>query len=297
MKNLSWMIVVVTAVAAAAGDKPKNLLSNGSFENGLTGWKGVNVEVKNMPEHATTGKHILQFTPVKGIVSTPVKLTVGDEYMMIMRVNAPAFKNAFFCAYLNAEGPGEHPFKIIHQYNGGHQYGTPSSHAPAPAKKGWTKRRATFFAEKADNVLRIGPAQRWSGVAPGTFWIDDVVVITTGRTMTYGRDYEYRAILPSEAVVGKPVRLTVSSTWIVKGFRFGAPTSLAHEVNLACTDAKFTVPTKATFVGGKWVLQNMRVTFPGGKWALEHLQVTFNTPGVHRITVTDAAGNLSLIHI
>ena len=284
MKRIVCLFVLVAAGIAPAAGPAKNLIPNGSFEQGLTGWEAKGVTVREMPGVAPKGKHALELDPkASGQVSCKVKLTVGAEYRISFRVNAPAFKNSFLCVYLNPTGPGEQPYRIVAAHTGGHSYGRPSSAASAPVGR-WTRRSATFVAEQELNTFRVGPGTRWSVGTPGTLWVDDVNLVATGRKMEYGRDWEYRAILPSEAAIGQSVRMLISANWVAPGgsFRYGTPTRLVHSVQVKCDDIKASCPKEVTLGG------------PGDAWALKRVNVTFRSPGVHRVAIRDAAGNKAL---
>ncbi len=284
MKRAMCLVTLLVIAPAAAMAAEHATVPDGSFENGMAGWTSKGAAVREMPGVAPHGKHAVELDPAAeggGQLTCKVKLTVGVMYRISFRVNSPAFKNSFLCTYLNSKKEGEDPYHIVASHIGGHSYAKPSSEAPAPKGK-WIKRSAIFVAEREDNVLRIGPAQRWSGGKPGKLWIDDVRIVPTGGKVKYGKDWEYRAILPSEAAVGKPVRLTLSAVWISPGIssRYGTPTRFAYDVKIACTDAKSTVPKQ--------------VDLRGEDWAIKHIDVTFNTPGVHRLTVTDKDGNKTI---
>ncbi|KKL09834.1 hypothetical protein LCGC14_2561900, partial [marine sediment metagenome] len=250
----------------------QGLLANGSFENGMTGWRGKGAVVRRVEAKAPHGRHVLQVNPAEmdeDGLSFQAELTPGKEYSLSFRINAPQFKNTWLLVYMD----GLSPYDMVASFRG-----PKGRRGRGPV--GWLRRSGTFIATAKRSRFHFARPTSWRGDKIGKFQLDDVRLTPTGRSMTYGRDYEYRAILPSEAAAGQAVRLLVTGLWVARGGRYGIPAKLAAKLTVAGDDAKAALPGS--------------ITFERGRPAVSAVEVTFNTPGVHRLTVTDAAGNRAI---
>ncbi|MHC4718368.1 MAG: CehA/McbA family metallohydrolase, partial [Planctomycetota bacterium] len=251
----------------------RNVVPNGDFEDGLKGWESGGVTVQEVRGWTPRGPRVARLageaTDGGGWLKFTSATEAGMEYRLTLMVNSPDFRNCMLMATMN----GTSPYDLVLS----HQSKVKGRPAEAPIRRGWKRRSGSFIAPDGKVTIQIGPGRSWGFSKAGVVWIDDVRLTPTGRKASYGQHYEYRAVLPSQAAVGKPVRLIVTGLCVAAGSRYGIPIHLDRKLTVTTDDDNADLPSA--------------VTFTRDKRAVASAEVTFNSPGVHRLTVTDAAGD------
>ena len=266
-------VVLWTMGPCGAAGAAENLLANGSFEDGLKGWESASAAVEEVQGWTPQGRRVARLageaTNGGGWLRFTARTTPGAEYRLTVQIATPDFENCLLMATVN----GTSPYDIVlsHQSKSKGKAGDPL------VRGDWRRASGTFIAPGEKGVVQIGPARNWALAKAGAVWIDDVRLVATGAQATYGEHYEYRAVLPSQAAVGKPARLIVTGLCVSAGARYGIAVHLHRKLTVAADDPKAVLPAA--------------VAFTPDKPAVASVEVTFHTPGVHRLTVTDAAGN------
>ncbi len=288
----SW-IVALTACASACGGSERTdgaslALSDGSFEQGGQGWALSGVTVVEVGPGAFHGTHALLFDPGDdpglryGSARVRLATEVGRQYRVTF-AHQGGFERGNPALALTIDG--EHPHDAVTEV-----WITGAMEArELPERSAWSETDGRFFAEHALTELQIGPLSRWEpGIRWGRVWIDDVRVEVLPRRRALGTEVEVRATLPSDAVAGQEVELTVSLTGRLQSPPTPFDTRPAHctvEFALESSDPLAVLPE--------------RIRFQDEASRIERL--SFWTPGVQRVTLRtgegfEARSNPVLVH-
>ena len=169
-------IVLWSAVAAAQAGE--NLIVNGHFEDGLTGWSGLwtrepsgNAEVDSSQPHAGqnavriehTGSRDWSFSQSQRLGVEP-----GQIYELSGWVRGAGEGTATLCMTLRGEGD-----KVLDWSFG---------ERTVPAAGEWRELRSRFAIPAGARTLEA----RWIGNGPATVWLDDTALYQTGASRSCG---------------------------------------------------------------------------------------------------------------
>ncbi len=251
---------------------PPPPFTNGSFEDGLTGWDALGVRVVQAGLGAFHGSKVLEFDPARqaeglrfGHARARIVTEPGREYRITLAHQA-GFDLGNPLLAIAVDGQAAHDVIATVPFL------DPLAARKLPARASWSETSVSFFAERAVTELQIGPLSRWaSTIGWGRVWVDHVRVEPQARLRALGADVEVRATLPSDALIGEPLELRVSLLE-----RLRAPIARVFDNRLAHCTVDFRLDS-----GDPEAVLPERIAFRGEATRVE--RVRFGSPGVRRV--------------
>ncbi len=219
------------------------------FERDTGGWILDGAVVRDVGAAAPEGVHVVELRPggegPAGFLRRALELEPYRVYRLSFAIQGARIAHrSQFPITLN----GDDSLGVVHRV----AFGRTPSAGRDPIENGWREVSCQLFSPVERNVLQIGP-QREGFDEPGLgrIWIDAVAITPLDERRRIGAGLELAAWLPSEGVLGRPLRLHVLCFDPRGSLRTvgGVPTPMAWTGALELEGGGFELPERIRFEG------------------------------------------------